>query len=317
MKKITFSVLGVGILLLALFLSVGSAVAQETYYDDDVDDDDVDDDDQPKTYRVGPFYYSDEKTPIEDGEVILTKTYSYRQYDITETAVTDSEGYASFTRLGPGNYDCTVTKDGKTLIDNLVLNLPEVGNPYPVSGDLVSSTEAPEDEDGLSNMMIIAIVVIIMIVIVVILVAMRPKRYEVEEESPARDGDYGYGYDGGEDWSEYADPNEYECPNCGGIVGPEEMECPHCGAEFEPDVFRCPNCDTELSAEDTSCSECGYEFPKPDDEMSEAESLADDGYDVVEIGADGYEVEEAPQEMPMGSDDEEEYYEEGDEIEED
>ena len=125
------------------------------------------------------------------------------------------------------------------------------------------------------------------------------------------DDEYGGGYgavEGGEDWSQYGE-DEYECPNCGGIVTSEDQFCPHCDAEFESEVFHCPVCGAEVTSEDTKCPECGSEFPGVgDEEETEAEALADDGYEVMEMGPDEYEVEEEPGEVPIERD--EESYEE-------
>ena len=52
------------------------------------------------------------------------------------------------------------------------------------------------------------------------------------------------------------DAAQYDCPECGAIIGEDDKKCPECGSV----QYECPLCGAIIGEDNKKCSECGAEF---------------------------------------------------------
>jgi hypothetical protein len=119
------------------------------------------------TSDIGPFYYNDEKTPIEDGVVYLENNDG-----LIFMTVTNDSGQSLF-KIKPGKYRVIVNKEDSTYIDYFLINVTDSGFIIyeTMNGEIpVSSKSPPKDDDENENITFSYISIILVILIFIIFI---------------------------------------------------------------------------------------------------------------------------------------------------
>jgi hypothetical protein len=126
------------------------------------------------TSDLGPFYYNDEETPIDEGEVYLENNDG-----LIFTTKTNDSGKSLF-KIKPGNYRVIVKKENVTYIDYFRINVTDSGFIIyeTLNGEIPVSSRSPpkDDEQGEYTTFTYFLIILVVLIFIIFLNAIFVKR---------------------------------------------------------------------------------------------------------------------------------------------